>query len=76
MCVTRKQTLLKVFVVVMPKEGWARVASFFWYDTTFSEFDSADIIDYILKKSVSCQKKDGFSRDMRHIQCMVFNILY
>ncbi len=22
--------------------------SFFWYDTDFSEFDSADIIDYIL----------------------------
>ncbi len=27
--------------------------------TDFSEFDSADIIDYILKKSVSCKKKDG-----------------
>ena len=40
----------KVFVVVMPK-------SFFWYDTNF-EFDSADIIDYIPEKSVSCQKKD------------------
>ncbi len=25
----------------------------------FSEFDSADIVDYVLKKSVSCQKKDG-----------------
>ncbi len=33
--------------------------SFFWYDTDFSEFDSADIIDYILEKSVSYQKKDG-----------------
>ncbi len=29
------------------------------YDTDFSEFDSAEIIDYILEKSVSCQKKDG-----------------
>ncbi len=27
-------------------------------DTDFSEFDSADIIDYILEKSVSSQKKD------------------
>ncbi len=25
----------------------------------FPEFDSADIIDYILKKSMSYQKKDG-----------------
>ncbi len=33
---------------------------FFWYDTDFSEFDSADIIDYI-EKSVSYQKKDGRS---------------
>ncbi len=46
-----EKTDLKVFVVVIPKEGW--------YDTDFSEFDSADIIDYILKKSVSYQKKDG-----------------
>ena len=30
-----------------------------WYDNDFSEFDSADTIDYILKKSVSYQKKDG-----------------
>ena len=34
---------LKVFIVVIPKE----------------EFYSADIIDDTLKKSVSCQKKDG-----------------
>ncbi len=27
--------------------------------TDFSEFDPADIIAYILEKSVSCQKKDG-----------------
>ncbi len=33
--------------------------SFFWYDTNFSEFNSVDIIDYTLEKSVSCQKKDG-----------------
>ncbi len=31
----------------------------FWYDSDFSEFDSADIIDFILEKSVSHQKKDG-----------------
>ncbi len=45
--VTRKQ----VFVVVIPRP------SFFWYDTDFSEFDP-EIIDYILEKSVSYQKKD------------------
>ncbi len=33
--------------------------SFFWYDTDFSEFDSADVIDDILEMSVSCKKKDG-----------------
>ncbi len=33
--------------------------TFFWYDTDFLEFDSADIIDYILEKSVSYQKNDG-----------------
>ncbi len=44
---------LEVFVVVIPmKDGCA------WYETDFSEFDSADIIDYILEKLVSCQKKD------------------
>ena len=47
-----EKTNLKVFVFVIPKEGWARV-------TDFSEFDSADIIGYILKKSLSYQKKDG-----------------
>ncbi len=29
------------------------------YDTDLSEFDSADIIGYILRKSVSYQKKNG-----------------
>ncbi len=53
--VRHKKTDLKVFVVVIPKEGWARVAA----DTDFSELDSADFIDYILEKSVSYQKKDG-----------------
>ncbi len=47
---------LNVFVVVIPKEGWARMV---WYDTDLSEFDSADIIEYILEKSVSYKKKDG-----------------
>ncbi len=48
-----EKTYLKIFVVVIPKEVWALI--FFWYDTcydivisNFSEFDSADIIDYIL----------------------------
>ncbi len=49
-CVTRKQTLRSLSNVVIPNEGWAHVNS---------EFGSADIIDYILEKSVSYQKKDG-----------------
>ncbi len=44
--VCHEKTDLKVFVVVIPKEGWARMAAH-------------DIIDYILEKSVSYQKKDG-----------------
>ncbi len=39
------------------------VTVIFWYDTDFSEFDSADIIDYILEKSLSYQKKDGHGND-------------
>ena len=42
----RKQTLRSAPILLLV-----------WHD--FSEFDSADIIDYILEKSVSCQKKDG-----------------
>ncbi len=58
--VTRKQTLRSLSLSYQQKDGraWPR-PSFFWYDTDFSEFDSADIIDYILEKSVSYQKKDG-----------------
>ncbi len=58
--VMRKQTLRSLSVSYQKKDGrsWPR-PSFFWYDTDFSEFDSTDIIDYILKKSVSYQKKDG-----------------
>ncbi len=41
-----EKTDLKVFVLLL-------------VCTDFSEFDSANIIDYILKKSVSYQKKDG-----------------
>ena len=44
-----EKTDLKVFVVVIPKGG----------SESESEFDSADVIDYILEKSVSYQKKDG-----------------
>ncbi len=52
--ITRKQTFRSLSVSYQKKDGraWPR-PSFFWYDTDFSEFDSADIIDYILKKSVS-----------------------
>ncbi len=41
----------------------AHAHALFWYDTDFSEFDSADIIDCILEKSVSYQKKDGHGYD-------------
>ncbi len=60
MHVTRKQTLRSLSLSYQKKDGraWLR-PSFFWYDTDFSEFDSTDIIDYILEKSVSYQKKDG-----------------
>ncbi len=50
-----EKTDLKAFVVVIPKKdgrAWPR-PSFFWHDTDFSEFDSADIIDYILEKSAA-----------------------
>ena len=60
MRVTRKKTLRSSSLSYQKKDGrtWPR-PSFFWYDTDFSEFDSADIIDYILEKLVSCQKKGG-----------------
>ena len=52
-----EKTDLKVFVVVIPKEGWVLGCAHpsFWYDTDFSEFDSADIItnNYILEKSTT-----------------------
>ena len=48
-----EKTDLKVFSLSYQKKD-GRV----WHDTNFSEFDSADIIDYILEKSVSYQKKD------------------
>ncbi len=53
--VTRKQTLRSLSLSYQKKDR----PSFFWYDTHYSEFDSTDIIDYILEKSVSCEKKDG-----------------
>ena len=57
-CITRKQTLRSLSSSSQKKDGcaWPR-PSFFWYDANFSKFDSADIIDYVLEKSVSCQKK-------------------
>ncbi len=53
-----EKTDCKFFVVVIPKKDGPR-PSFFWSDTDFSEFDSADIIAYIPEKSVSSQKKHG-----------------
>ncbi len=41
------------WVVVIPKEGWAR---FFWYDTDFLDFFWKF---FFFEKSVSYQKKDG-----------------
>ena len=75
-----EKTDLKVFVVVIPKKGWARMA---WARMTdFSEFESADTIGYILEKSVSChlvwqwQRPYGlFSRDACHpwlTKCLQF----
>ncbi len=55
---TRKQTLRSLSLSYQKKDGraWPR-PSFIWYDTDFSEFNSADIIDYILEKSVSCRAR-------------------
>ncbi len=52
----RKQTLRSLLLSYQKKDGraWPR-PSFYLYDTDFSEFDSADIIDYILRKLVSYQ---------------------
>ncbi len=61
MCVTRKQILRSLSLSYQKARP-----SFFWYDTNFSEFDSANLIDYILEKSVSYQKNDtDFSFGMR-----------
>ena len=66
MCVTRKQTLRSLSLPYQKKNGRAwPCPSFFWYDTDFSEFDSADIIDYILEESVSCQKRDDNNKDLK-----------
>ncbi len=46
--VRHEKTDLKVFVVVIPKEGWARVAMPILHDTDFLEFESFDFIDHIL----------------------------
>ena len=56
--ITRKQILRSLSLSYQKKGGrmWPRL-SFFWYDTGFSVFDSADVIDYILEKSMSCQKR-------------------
>ena len=59
MRVTRKQSSRSLSLSYQKKDGHAWPYPFFyWYDTDSLEFDSADIIDYILEKSVSCQKKD------------------
>ena len=64
MRITRKQTLRSLSLSYQNKDGHAWThPSFFWYDTDISEFDSADIIDYILEKSVPYQKKDGYDNN-------------
>ena len=74
MRVTRKQTLSPSSL------SYHARPSFFWHDTDFSEFDSADIIDYILEKSVSCQRQRPyglFSRDACHnMVCIIWQIIY
>ncbi len=62
--VIRKQTLRSLSLSYQKKDGraWPR-PSFFWHGTDFPEFDSTDIIDYIIKKSVSYQK-EGWARGM------------
>ena len=57
------------------KDGhaWQR-PSFFWYDTDFSEFDSAGIIDYILEKAVSyhmCQSFFWYDNDKDLMVCFL-----
>ena len=60
------ETLLLSVLTEMTHVMWKQTSrskcrwhTFFWYDTDISEFDSADISDYICEKSVSCQKNDG-----------------
>ena len=63
-----------VFVIVKPKEGWARVAapiSFFWYDTDFSEFDSADIMHGLYSGKVGVMPKGGWARPCAPILLLV-----
>ncbi len=80
MRIPRKQTLRSLSLSYQNntkrRMGARGRPSFFWYDTNFLEFDSADIIDYILEKSVSYQK---FSRDAPHnniyrdVPCLVIS---
>ncbi len=57
--VTRKQTSGSLSLSYQKKDGRAGPRPSSLYDTNFSKFDSADIINYILEKLVSYQKKDG-----------------
>ncbi len=59
--VTRKQTLRGLSLSYQKKDGHPRPHPSIFWDVT--NIDSADIIDYILKKSVSYQKKDGRGHD-------------
>ena len=59
-----EKTDLEVFVVVIPKEGWARVAApillLVWHQLFKNMIYEVEIyMDYILEKSESWQKKDG-----------------
>ncbi len=60
-----EKTDLKVLVIVIPKEGWTRMAAppFFWYDTDVLEFESFDFIDHILKSH--------WDTDYRSVRCIL-----
>ncbi len=62
----RKQTLRSLSLSYQKKDGrtWPR-PSFFWYDSSFLEFESFDFIDHILEKSVPYQKKDDNDKDLK-----------
>ncbi len=67
-----EKTDLKVFVVVIPKEGWVCPSSF-WHDTDFSRKWSMTSAESNSEKSVSYQKKDGHSMTATKTLMSVFS---